>query len=131
GGKAEGGEWVARGVSIDSRTIEAGDLFVAIKGENTDGHAYVEAAFSRGAVAAIVSDVTPAMRAAGPLVVVPDALEALNALGRAARHRADAKVVAVTGSVGKTGTKEALRMILSQQGATHASAASYNNLWGV
>lgn len=131
GGKAEGGDWVAKGVSIDSRTIEAGDLFVAIKGENTDGHAYVEAAFSRGAVAAIVSDVTPAMRAGGPLVVVPDALEALNALGRAARHRTEAKIVAVTGSVGKTGTKEALRMILSQQGATHASAASYNNLWGV
>lgn len=131
GGKAEGADWVANGVSIDSRTIEKGDLFVAIKGENSDGHAYVNTAFGNGAAAAVVSDVTPAMRAAGPLVVVPDALEALNALGRAARRRASAKVVAVTGSVGKTGTKEALRMILSEQGATHASAASYNNLWGV
>lgn len=131
GGKAEGADWIAKGVSIDSRTLEPGDLFVAIKGENTDGHAYVEAALKRGAAAAIVSDVTGAMRAAGPLVVVPDALEALNELGRAARRRTGAKVVAVTGSVGKTGTKEALRTILSQQGATHASAASYNNLWGV
>jgi len=130
-GSAEGADWTANGVSIDSRSLEKGDLFVAIKGENSDGHAYVDAAFRNGAAAAIVSDVTPAMRVAGPLVVVPDALEALNALGRAARRRAGAKVVAVTGSVGKTGTKEALRMILSEQGPTHASAASYNNLWGV
>ncbi|MEN6542267.1 UDP-N-acetylmuramoylalanyl-D-glutamyl-2,6-diaminopimelate--D-alanyl-D-alanine ligase [Parvibaculum sp.] len=130
-GKAEGADWIANGVSIDSRSLEKGDLFVAIKGENSDGHAYVGAAFQNGAAAAIVSDVTPAMRSAGPLVVVPDALEALNALGRTARRRAGAKVVAVTGSVGKTGTKEALRMILSEQGPTHASAASYNNLWGV
>ncbi|MDR3498158.1 MAG: UDP-N-acetylmuramoylalanyl-D-glutamyl-2,6-diaminopimelate--D-alanyl-D-alanine ligase [Parvibaculum sp.] len=130
-GKAEGADWTARGVSIDSRTLESGDLFVAIKGEHSDGHAYVAKAFERGAAAAIVSDVTDAMREAGPLVVVPDALEALNQLGRAARRRAGAKVVAVTGSVGKTGTKEALRMLLSEQGPTHASAASYNNLWGV
>lgn len=130
-GTAEGADWIAKGVSIDSRTLDAGDLFVAIKGERTDGHAYVDAAFKRGAAAAIVSDATDAMRKAGPLVVVPDALEALNALGRAARHRTGAKIVAVTGSVGKTGTKEALRAILSEQGPTHASAASYNNLWGV
>lgn len=130
-GKAEGADWTATGVSIDSRSLESGDLFVAIKGEHSDGHAYVAKAFERGAAAAIVSDVTDAMRKAGPLVVVPDALEALNQLGRAARRRAGAKVVAVTGSVGKTGTKEALRMLLSEQGPTHASAASYNNLWGV
>lgn len=130
-GKAEGADWVANGVSIDSRTLQKNDLFVAIKGENTDGHAYVDAAFKRGAAAAVVSDVTQAMRDAGPLVVVPDALEALNQLGRAARRRTGAKIVAVTGSVGKTGTKEALRMILSEQGPTHASALSYNNLWGV
>lgn len=131
GGRAEGDGWTARGVSIDSRTLEKGDLFVAIKGENSDGHAYVGTAFERGAAAAIVSDVTDVMRKMGSLVVVPDTLEALNALGRAARQRANAKIVAVTGSVGKTGTKEALRAILSEQGATHASAASYNNLWGV
>ncbi|MBX3506854.1 MAG: UDP-N-acetylmuramoylalanyl-D-glutamyl-2,6-diaminopimelate--D-alanyl-D-alanine ligase [Parvibaculum sp.] len=130
-GKAEGGAWTASGVSIDSRTLEPGDLFVAIMGENSDGHKYVEGALKKGAVAAIVSAPDEAMRAAGPLVVVADTLQALEALGRAARHRAQAKVVAVTGSVGKTGTKEALRLILSEQGATHASAASYNNMWGV
>lgn len=130
-GKAEGGAWTASGVSIDSRTLEPGDLFVAIMGENSDGHKYVEGALKKGAAAAIVSAPDAAMRAAGPLVVVADTLTALEALGRAARRRAQAKVVAVTGSVGKTGTKEALRLILSEQGATHASAASYNNMWGV
>lgn len=131
GGEATGADWKATGVSIDSRTLQKGDLFVAIKGENTDGHAYVLKAFEGGAAAAIVSDDTSAMHEAGPLVVVPDALEALNQLGRAARRRTAAKIVAVTGSVGKTGTKEALRMLLSEQGPTHASALSYNNLWGV
>lgn len=131
GGEAIGGEWNASGVSIDSRTLEPGDLFVAIAGENSDGHAYVEGALKKGASAALVSRVDDTMRAAGPLVKVADTLEALNALGRAARKRAQAKVVAVTGSVGKTGTKEALRLILSEQGPTHASAASYNNMWGV
>lgn len=131
GGKAEGADWTASGVSIDSRTLEPGDLFVAIIGENSDGHIYVEGALKKGAAAAVVSKPTEAMRAAGPLVAVSDTLEALNALGRAARLRTQAKIVAVTGSVGKTGTKEALRLILSEQGATHASAASYNNLWGV
>lgn len=131
GGEAIGQAWTAKGVSIDSRTLEEGDLFVAITGENSDGHAYVARALEKGASAALVSRVDEAMRAAGPLVKVADTLEALNALGRAARTRAQAKVVAVTGSVGKTGTKEALRLILSEQGATHASAASYNNMWGV
>ena len=131
GGKAEGANWSATGVSIDSRTLQAGDLFVAIEGENSDGHKFVEGAFAKGAAAAIVSKPTAQMRAAGPLVVVADTLSALNALGRAARRRAAAKIVAVTGSVGKTGTKEALHFVLSEQGATHASAASYNNLWGV
>ncbi|MGB5093019.1 MAG: UDP-N-acetylmuramoylalanyl-D-glutamyl-2,6-diaminopimelate--D-alanyl-D-alanine ligase [Parvibaculum sp.] len=131
GGHAHGADWSAHGVSIDSRTLQTGDLFVAIIGENSDGHDFVEKAFAAGAAAAIVSRVTPAMQATGPLVVVPDALEALNKLGHAARHRAKAKIVAVTGSVGKTSTKEALLMLLSAQGATHASAASYNNLWGV
>ena len=131
GGKATGVDWTAKGVSIDSRTLQEGDLFVAIKGDNVDGHDYVLKAFARGAAAAIVSDDTPAMHEAGPLVLVPDALEALSRLGRAARHRTGAKIIAVTGSVGKTGTKEALRLLLSQQGPTHASALSYNNLWGV
>lgn len=131
GGKAHGAGWTASGVSIDSRTLEPGDLFVAIVGENSDGHAYVANALEKGAAAAIVSRVDDLMLSAGPLVEVDDTLEALNALGRAARARTNAKVIAVTGSVGKTGTKEGLRMIFSEQGATHASAASYNNLWGV
>jgi UDP-N-acetylmuramoyl-tripeptide--D-alanyl-D-alanine ligase len=131
GGRAQGADWSASGVSIDSRTLEAGDLFVAIVGENSDGHIYVERALKGGASAAIVARSDETMRAAGPLVVVNDTLKALEALGRAARARTKAKVVAVTGSVGKTGTKEALRLILSEQGATHASAASYNNMWGV
>lgn len=131
GGHTHGADWSAQGVSIDSRTLQPGDLFVAIIGENADGHDYVEKALSAGAAAAIVSKVTPAMQAAGNLVVVADALEALNKLGHAARHRAKAKIVAVTGSVGKTSTKEALLTLLSEQGPTHASAASYNNLWGV
>ncbi|MBI1261196.1 MAG: UDP-N-acetylmuramoylalanyl-D-glutamyl-2,6-diaminopimelate--D-alanyl-D-alanine ligase [Rhizobiales bacterium] len=131
GGHAHGDDWQASGVSIDSRTLVPGDLFVAIRGENSDGHDYVVKALKAGAAAAIVSDVTDAMREAGSLVIVPDALEALNRLGHAARHRTQAKVIAVTGSVGKTSTKEALLMLLTEQGATHASAASYNNLWGV
>lgn len=131
GGHAHGDDWQANGVSIDSRTLVAGDLFVAIKGENSDGHDYVVKALKAGAACALVSDATDAMRDAGALVIVPDALEALNRLGQAARHRTQAKVIAVTGSVGKTSTKEALLMLLTEQGATHASAASYNNLWGV
>lgn len=131
GGTAHGTDWNATGVSIDSRTLDAGDLFIAIVGENSDGHAYVANALEKGAAAAIVSRMDDDMRAAGPLVQVSDTLEALNELGRAARARTDAKIIAVTGSVGKTGTKEGLRMIFSAQGPTHASAASYNNLWGV
>ncbi|MGX1199129.1 UDP-N-acetylmuramoylalanyl-D-glutamyl-2,6-diaminopimelate--D-alanyl-D-alanine ligase [Parvibaculum sp. MBR-TMA-1.3b-4.2] len=131
GGTAHGAGWNATGVSIDSRTLEAGDLFVAIVGENSDGHAYVANALEKGAAAAVVSRVDDDMMSAGSLVQVGDTLEALNELGRAARARTDAKIIAVTGSVGKTGTKEGLRMIFGAQGPTHASAASYNNLWGV
>ena len=121
--------WHADGVSIDSRTVNAGDLFVAIDGLNQDGHKYVANAFDNGASAALVH--RPVENASGPLVHVNDTLEGLNALGKAARSRTDARIVAVTGSVGKTSTKEALRVALAASGATHASAASYNNLWGV
>lgn len=123
--------WVASGVSIDSRTLEAGDLFVAIEGPNQDGHLYVADAFRRGAAAAIVRHVPEGIPAGMPVLVVPDTLGALNALAAAARQRSAAKVIAVTGSVGKTGTKEALRFLLSRQNRTHAAAGSYNNLWGV
>ena len=120
------------GISIDTRTLAPGDLFFAIKGEASDGHDYVAAAFANGAAAAVVDEEhAPALRDLGPLYVVHDTLVAMQSLGRAARARGAPAVVAVTGSVGKTGTKEALRLVLSAQGTTHASAASYNNHWGV
>jgi len=123
-------DWKAAGVSIDSRSLEPGDLFVAIVGPNSDGHDYVEKAMDAGAVAALVSqDVQPSGDFS--LLQVPDTLKALNALGFFARDRCKAKRIAITGSVGKTGTKEMLRTVLSQQARAHASFASYNNLWGV
>ncbi|HKQ94909.1 MAG TPA: UDP-N-acetylmuramoylalanyl-D-glutamyl-2,6-diaminopimelate--D-alanyl-D-alanine ligase [Aestuariivirgaceae bacterium] len=119
------------GVTIDSRAVQPRDIFVAIKGDRLDGHDFAAAALAAGAGIAIVSRPDPAMRAAGPLLVVDDALEALGRLGRAARARTSSRVIAVTGSVGKTTTKEALRLALSGQGETHASASSFNNHWGV
>ena len=120
------------GVSIDSRSVADGDVFVAIKGDNMDGHDFVAKALQAGAGLAVVSRATPDMQAAGPLLVVPDdCLKALERMGRAARQRSHGKVIAVTGSVGKTSTKEMLRVALSASGETHASAASFNNHWGV
>ena len=118
------------GVSIDSRTLKSGDLFFAIKGERMDGHRFVGAAIEKGAAAAVVEQAFEATSYC-PLFRVPDTLEALNALAQQSRKRSKASIVAVTGSVGKTGTKEMLRTILSASGATHASEKSYNNLWGV
>jgi UDP-N-acetylmuramoyl-tripeptide--D-alanyl-D-alanine ligase len=130
GAQTPGGTgWVATGVSIDTRTLRAGDLFVALKGEAADGHAYVQAAFRKGAAAAMVS--TDVAEAGGPLLVVADTLRGLEALGRAARSRSRARIIAVTGSVGKTSTKEALRHVLAAQGTTHAADASHNNHIGV
>ncbi len=120
------------GVSIDTRTIEPGELFFAIKGENNDGHDYVNAAFESGAAACVIDEAhADALVGKGAFFVVDDTLAALRRLGHAARERSHAQIVAVTGSVGKTSTKEALRTILATAGATHASAASYNNHWGV
>lgn len=122
------------GVSIDTRMIEKGDLFVALTGEQRDGHDFVRMAFEKGAAAALVkNDKASSLSISGPLIPVDDTLAALVHLGAASRARLtpDARVVAVTGSVGKTGTKEALRFVLSQQGKTHASVASYNNHFGV
>ncbi|MCA0434272.1 MAG: UDP-N-acetylmuramoylalanyl-D-glutamyl-2,6-diaminopimelate--D-alanyl-D-alanine ligase [Proteobacteria bacterium] len=120
------------GVSIDSRSVSAGDLFVAIKGDKMDGHDFVATALGAGAAVALVSRTTPEMEAAGPLLVVPeDPLRGLEQLGRAARNRSGAGLVAVTGSVGKTSTKEMLLKTLAASGKTHASAASFNNHWGV
>ena len=119
------------GVSIDSRTVVADDIFVAIKGDSMDGHDYVSAAIAKGAGIAIVSRVSGKWSDALPLLLVDDPLLALERLGKAARARSHARIIAVTGSVGKTSTKEMLRVALSASGETHASAASFNNHWGV
>jgi len=121
-----------QGLSIDTRTLLPGEAFFAIQGENRDGHDFVEGALQAGAGLAVVAKAKQAAMPKGaPLLIVPDVLAALNDLARTSRARSDAKIVAVTGSVGKTGTKEALRLVLARQGETHASAASYNNHWGV
>jgi UDP-N-acetylmuramoyl-tripeptide--D-alanyl-D-alanine ligase len=120
------------GLSIDTRTIESGDAFFAITGEARDGHDFVAAALKAGAGLAVVAqEKLAAMPAGAPLLAVADVLDGLRALGRAARLRSRARFIAVTGSVGKTGTKEALRLALTTSGKTHASTASYNNHWGV
>lgn len=123
--------WQASGVSIDTRTLEAGDLFVALKGPRHDGHAFVAEALRRGAAAAAVAYSPDGVEPGAALLRVADTQHALEGLGRAARARTDARVVAVTGSVGKTGVKEALRHALARQGMTAASAGSFNNQWGV
>ena len=122
--------WAAGGVSIDTRTLQPGDLFVALK-DVRDGHDFVGQALEKGAAAALVSRVPDGLSSGAPLLVVPDVLKALEDLGRAARARAKARVVGVTGSVGKTSTKEMLRVVLGGQGRVHAAEASYNNHWGV
>ncbi|WP_106753082.1 UDP-N-acetylmuramoylalanyl-D-glutamyl-2,6-diaminopimelate--D-alanyl-D-alanine ligase [Pannonibacter carbonis] len=120
------------GVSIDSRTLQPGEAFIAIAGDRFDGHDFVEAALKAGASLALVArDRLASLPADGRYVVVDDVLEGLRCLGRAARARVNARIVAVTGSVGKTGTKEALRLALTRVGKTHASVASFNNHWGV
>ena len=122
--------WSATGVSIDSRTIQPGDLFVALKADR-DGHEFVNNAFYKGAVAALVDHIPKDFNRSCPLLVVPDVMEAFRAMARFARNRLRGKVIAVTGSVGKTSTKEMLNTILTEQGQTHSSFASYNNHWGV
>ena len=129
GGRAVGG-WAVTGVSIDTRTLQTGDLFVALKAAR-DGHDFVADALAAGAGAALVSRVPDGVDDTAPLLIVPDVQVALEDLGRAARARIKAKVIAVTGSVGKTSTKEMLRHMLGACGKTHASVASYNNHWGV
>ncbi|GLK76038.1 UDP-N-acetylmuramoyl-tripeptide--D-alanyl-D-alanine ligase [Methylopila jiangsuensis] len=120
------------GISIDSRTAATGDVFFAIRGDVHDGHGFVRAAFERGAALAVVDEAhADDLADAGPLLVVADVLAAMVATGVAARARSRARIVAVTGSVGKTSTKEALRLVLAADGPTHASAASHNNHWGV
>jgi UDP-N-acetylmuramoyl-tripeptide--D-alanyl-D-alanine ligase len=120
------------GISIDSRTIKPGEAYFAIKGDVHDGHDFVGAALNSGAAVAVVAESHRAKFASDArLLVVPDVLAALGKLGIAARTRFGAKVLAVTGSVGKTSTKEMLRCVLAAQAKTHAAVASFNNHWGV
>jgi UDP-N-acetylmuramoyl-tripeptide--D-alanyl-D-alanine ligase len=132
GGHLAGAPQPVAGISIDTRSLRPGDAFFAIAGENADGHAYVEAALAAGAALCVVArEKAAAFAADARLLLVDDVLRALEDTGRAGRARSRAGIVAVTGSVGKTTTKEALRLALSADGETHASAASYNNHWGV
>jgi UDP-N-acetylmuramoyl-tripeptide--D-alanyl-D-alanine ligase len=120
------------GLSIDTRTIGPGEAFFAIQGDNRDGHDFVSMALSaKAALAVVATDRRGQFPADAPLLVVPNVLAGLRDLAAASRARSQAKIVGVTGSVGKTSTKEALRLALSKDGETHASVASYNNHWGV
>ena len=120
------------GVSIDSRSLAPDEAFIALRGLNRDGHLFVEAALSQGASCSIVEPGFKAPRGEKRLIRVADTLEALNDLGAVSRARAkDAVVIAVTGSVGKTGTKEALKLALTPSGTVHVSLKSHNNHWGV
>ena len=120
------------GLSIDSRSIAPGDAFFAIRGDRRDGHDFVsDALAAKAALAVVAADRRAQFPPDAPLLVVSDVLIALQALAAAARSRMRGKVIGITGSVGKTGTKEALRLALSKDGETHASIASYNNQWGV
>ncbi|MBK8457135.1 MAG: UDP-N-acetylmuramoylalanyl-D-glutamyl-2,6-diaminopimelate--D-alanyl-D-alanine ligase [Phyllobacteriaceae bacterium] len=123
----------ATGVSIDTRTLQSGDAYFAIKGEVHDGHDFASAALAAGAsVLVVAEEKLPALgRVQAPMIVVSDTLKALERLGAAARARAKGRIVAVTGSAGKTTTKEALRHVLSAFGSVHASDRSFNNHWGV
>ena len=120
------------GLSIDSRSIAPGEAFFAIQGDHRDGHEFVSAALAaKAAIAVVAAERRTQFPGDAPLLVVPDVLAGLRDLAAAARARMHGKVIGVTGSVGKTGTKEALRLALSKDGETHASVASYNNHWGV
>lgn len=119
------------GVTINSRELSPGDLYIAIKGDKRDGHDFVADALAKGAAAAVVSYVPQGVRADAPLLVVPHTQRAMEDIGVAARARFSGKVVAVTGSVGKTTTKELLKLALGACGSVHASGGSLNNHWGV
>ena len=121
--------FAVNGLSIDTRTLKEGDLFVALNGDHRDGHDFVRAAFDAKAGAALVTHTPEGVT--GPLLTVSNTQRGLEDLARAARARSNAKILAITGSAGKTTTKEIARHALNALGRTHASAASYNNHWGV
>lgn len=124
------GDWQAFGVSIDTRSLTKGDIFVALT-DVRDGHEFVADALAKGAAAALVSRIPDGVSARAPLLIVPDVLEGLQQLAGAAWARTKAQVIGVTGSAGKTSTKEMLRTVLSTFGQVHAAEKSFNNHWGV
>lgn len=123
-------EWAARGVSIDTRTLRPGEMFVALQ-DARDGHEFLQSAFERGASVALVAHAPASTPDGAPLLVVPDTLGGLRDLARAARMRNFGKRIAITGSVGKTSTKDMLRTVLRASGRVHAADKSFNNHWGV
>lgn len=127
GGTSTGGNWMASGVAIDSRAVQPGDLFAALPGERVDGHDFVAAALRAGAAAALVTRRPEGVADDAPLLLVADVLDGLTGLGRAARARSTARIAAVTGSVGKTGSKEMLAAALAVYGPTLASKGNLNN----
>jgi len=124
-------DWEAMGVSIDSRTLKKDDLFVALSGPNFDGHDYVLKALKRGAAAALVARRPDGIGDDVPLLEVSDTMSGLERLGIHGRQRTRARIVAVTGSVGKTSVKDALAHILGSQGSVSCSYGSLNNHYGV
>lgn len=123
--------WTAAGVSIDSRSVAPGDLFIAIRGDNGDGHRFVGDALAKGAAAAMIAEDWQDAPAEAPLLVVRNTDAGLADLARAARARTAAKIVGVTGSVGKTSTKEMLALALGKLGKTAATQGNLNNHWGL
>lgn len=130
GGVVTGSDFEVGGVSIDSRSVEPGDLFVAIKGPNHDGHDFAKQAAEKGATLLVDHPIADLPKNTG-VVIVDDTFAALNDLAHAARARTNAEIVAITGSVGKTGTKELMAAVLKQHGKTHCPVGSFNNHWGV
>jgi UDP-N-acetylmuramoyl-tripeptide--D-alanyl-D-alanine ligase len=124
-------DWVATGVAIDSRTVKPGDLFIALRGPIHDAHDFVAQALAMGAAAAIVHQRVIDVAPGAAIITVEDTFAALQDLGSFARQRSDATIIGITGSVGKTGSKEQLRAMLSAQGETYANEGSFNNHWGV
>ncbi len=125
------GAWAAQGVSIDSRSVKPGDLFIAIRGENSDGHRFVGDALAKGAAAAMVAEDWKDAPERAPLLVVRDTDAGMADLARAARARTAARIIGVTGSVGKTSTKEMLALALGALGKTAATQGNLNNHWGL
>ena len=123
--------WQATGVSVNSRTVKPGDLFIALPGNMHDGHDHVATAFAAGASAALVTRQPSQTPPDAPMVFVDDTYISLCELGRAGRERATGKIIAVTGSVGKSSTAEMLRMALSAVGNTYAGNAEFKEPWGI